>query len=80
MSDQRGRFALATIDQLAPFHRSTSVWLVLQPTAMQNVGAVHDTPLNKAKILTPGVGTTSQRRPFQRSASPCATAPGGKAL
>jgi hypothetical protein len=66
------RFGVVTTDQVVPFHSSTrgakpeTVWL---PTAVQNVGLVHETPVMLAPDDPAGMaaGTTAQAVPFQCS-------------
>lgn len=43
------------IAQMAPFQRSAKVWLALWPTAVQDVGAVQDTPDRLAPTAVIGV-------------------------
>lgn len=65
---------LGTIDQLVPFHCSIRVWLSrapAEPTAMQDVGEVHETPWSTPRFPpeTPvlGLGETDQADPFHCS-------------
>jgi hypothetical protein len=61
------------IDQRVPFQTSTKPSTkgpVLElPTAKQNVGQGHETPLKPPEPGSSGVGMTSQCVPSQRSAS-----------
>ena len=66
------RFGVVTTDQAVPFHCSTrgpepeTLW---SPTAMQNVGLVHEIPVMLAPLDPAGMaaGTTDQAVPSQCS-------------
>ena len=71
---------IGSIDQVAPFHRSAksdnpgpwvpSICPSLNPTAVQAVGEVHDTPVRIGCCdVGLAVGRIDQRLPFQRSTS-----------
>jgi hypothetical protein len=63
---------LATIDQLDPFHRSTSVFVPVEeakvPTAKQSVELTQSTPARYARVDPAGMGagTIDQLDPFHR--------------
>lgn len=60
------------MDHLEPFQRSTNVVKppLVEPTAMQNVRDVHETPMSSLDVEPRGlgVGWIDQVLPFQRSA------------
>ena len=64
---------LATIDQLEPFHCSTSVWYTVVPkpwpTAVHQALPMHETPVRSTLVWPSGFGvdTTAQAVPFQSS-------------
>jgi hypothetical protein len=61
-----GRFAGVVMLQELPFQVSTSALEPpMNPTATQNVGLVHDTPLSQAPLPTDGVFGNVQFAPFQ---------------
>src|SRR5665213_2659162 len=68
-------FGLDTIDQVVPFHRSTSVWsavpLEAVPTAIHIFDEVHETPVNALFRPTPwfGLGAIDHAVPFHCSMS-----------
>jgi hypothetical protein len=73
---------LVTMDQVLPFHCSTSVFpsdeeSAYLPTAKQLVVVRHDTPFSTLSVAPTGLGlgTTDQRVPFQRSISVFAAVP-----
>jgi hypothetical protein len=70
---------LATIDHAEPFQVSTSVStgelsVLKDPTAVQAVAEMHDTPLSTLKLVfTFGMGTIAHAVPFHDSISVVAT-------
>jgi hypothetical protein len=75
LAEARGRFGVAWMDHVVPFHRSASVTLMpelltLRPTASQADELVQDTPLRNPNCDPDGlgVGWIAQLVPFHRSA------------
>ena len=64
-------FGLDTIDQVVPFHCSTSVWSGVAswaiPTAMQKSDEVQETPVNALSEATVGTAAKDHVAPFQCS-------------